>query len=780
MQLHSLEINARDQNRRIYFTAPVTVISGPNGCGKSTAVASVELALKGTVTVDGEPVKKPADVFSYLSSGAPVGVTAAFHGCSITRSLTATATGATQTLHFSGAPGAKGDVAQGAIIATIGDVARVDVNALLSKGPTERRATILGLCRAFAKPWTMDELRDGYEGAGGTSFAFLPDRNAGLLASIEAHAAAAKQAVLDTDKEIKRLQAAIDAHQGGASAQAVAGDPESLGARIEALNAEIQRLSGDAASIDSASREDAAISAALDRLAGLPHPERAQAEVDAVQARIGAMKATLAALLASPLVAPEPPAELSDLREQLREQERIVARAVADHDAVHAFAENLRAVINGVHAHRDCPTCQRPMNESARTGIVAALRNFEAQMREATAQADAATDTADVLRADIEELRVDHDRVMGAHDAAVIAQRDTLGHLNADLAREASNLRAAQDMLKRAQSAGPERAHLQKQRAALNTGDADLLRTQIEAARAERADLTRRRDAVIADATRVQTYRLQVVERDEKAAASPAMKQNAKAWAVLVNEVAESAMKPFMDACNAALPSGWSMAFDLDVADFLVTRGGLTVAFSALSKAERLIGLAGMVAGLAKTSGNAWKAVVLDDCDGIMDGGWGLADWPVGLFAPFVERLCDAARLGLVDQVILSTSRRLVGRERESIDAAGAQVLELGGPYPEPTPDDSLPWGGPEAEPPEDAKGRARSIREALKGTSADAMAFMYEHVVGTPPRSTAATVRRVVTERLTDDDEPLESVLGLIAEAARRHPPTPRSPRAA
>jgi DNA repair exonuclease SbcCD ATPase subunit len=287
VKLNALTIQARGRKRRIAFTAPVTIISGPNGAGKSTVLTSVELALAGTVTIDGKARRLPGDVFAHMSSGPAVAVFASYDCGEVSRTITRTAKGATQDLTFSGSPGEGKDGCQAAIAEQIGDLARVNVADLISKGATDRRASVLRLCRNLAKPWSMADLKasfdaaaqqaTGYDHDAAPVFEFKVDRDLGLLGSCEAHATVAADAVKETTARIKSLQQAIDRMAEQTAEGASAGDSDAMAARIAELSAEIERLTAEASSIDGGNRTADVLQRRLDEWASVPSGGRDRA-----------------------------------------------------------------------------------------------------------------------------------------------------------------------------------------------------------------------------------------------------------------------------------------------------------------------------------------------------------------------------------------------------------------------------------------------------------------------------------------------------------------------
>lgn len=786
MKLQSITVNARNRSRRIDMPAaqPITVISGPNGAGKSTVLVGLQLALAGAVTVDGKARKQPGDIFDHLSTGAPVGVYATFDCGQITRSLTRKGDGSTsQDLTFSGAPGAKLAGCQTAIAEQIGDLARVDVSDLLSKGATDRRAAVLRLCRSLAKPWSMAELKEsfdaaaqqatGYDEDAAPVFEFTADRELGLLGSCEARAATAADAVKEANARIKSLQQAIDRMAEQTAASATAGDSDAMARRIAELNAEIERLGSDVAAIDGGNRSAEIIQRRLDELAALPAAEAAQAHVDAARAALAAAQAAHDGLAVP--VAPVESPEIAELKRHIAEQQKIIDKAVAESDAAANRAEEIRAALRRMDEHTEveCITCLRPMDGSVRLVLESAARQFERAAAAATAAGDAAIEIRDCLDIDLVDLENAHVKAMAAYVDATISHRNAERDIELNMVGLRHDEATANLTLKRAQTADTDRAELRAQLASIVTGDADMLRMQIQGAVQERADLQQRRDAVLANDATQAAYRTHIADRDEIVESLPALKVAAEAWRQLVNEVAESAVRPFLDACNAALPGGWSMSFDPATADFTVGRGDLWVPFSALSGGERVMATAAMAVALANTAGNKWRAVILDDCDRIMGDQWADPAYPTGLFAEFVGRLAAACRLGLVDQVLMATSRRITGAELDAIKATGAvQIVELTGAPAQstPTPDEN-PFAPEETEKPITDEQR---IKRGVRGLSADAMSYMLETLCNRPkPHPTAQTMKRVLGEALVGmlPTRGIDAIERQIVLAAEHHP---------
>lgn len=788
MKLNALTIQARGRKRRIAFTAPVTIISGPNGAGKSTVLTSVELALAGTVTIDGKARRLPGDVFAHMSSGPAVAVFASYDCGEVSRTITRTAKGATQDLTFSGSPGAKIDGCQAAIAEQIGDLARVNVADLISKGATDRRASVLRLCRNLAKPWSMADLKasfdasaqqaTGYDHDAAPVFAFAPDRDLGLLGSCEAHATAAADAVKETTARIKSLQQAIDRMAEQTAEGASAGDSDAMAARIAELSAEIERLTAEASSIDGGNRTADVLQRRLDEWAAVPTIDAATAQLAAAREQLAAAEAALAGI-AKPVL-PVEPVDMVEIRREIAEQQKIIDKAVAASDATAERAEEIRVALRRMDAHTgtECITCLRPMDETARAALGSAMQSFLKTAADATATGDAAVEVRDCLAIDLADMEASHRAALAAYDQA--RTKHTRDIIQADQAVQAYR-RAVSDaeaVLRRATEADAARADLRDQLGNIATGDADMLRVQIAGAVQERTDLQRRRDAVIANEATQTAYRTHIADRDEATAKLAALKVAAEAWKQVVNEVAESAVRPFLDACNAALPSGWLMDFDPATADFRVGRGDLWVAFTALSGGERVMATAAMAVALANTAGNKWRAVILDDCDRIMGDQWADPAYPAGLFAEFVCRLAAAARGGLVDQVLMATSRRIQGAELDAIETTGAvqvvEFIEFAGVPPTPTAPE------PTNDEPDAATGEKpltdeQRIKRALaRGVSSDAMSYLLETVCGRArPHPTAATMKRVLGEALVAmlPDRGFDAIERQIVLAAQHHP---------
>lgn len=786
MKLNTLTIQARGRKRRIAFTAPVTIFSGPNGSHKSTTLLGVELALAGTVTVDGKARKLPGDVFAHMSSGPAVAVFASYDCGEVSRTITRTAKGATQDLTFSGSPGTKIDGCQAAIAEQIGDLARVNVSDLISKGATDRRASVLRLCRSLAKPWSMAELKASFDAAAQQAtgydedatpvFEFTPDRDLGLLGSCEAHASSAADAVKETNARIKSLQQAIDRMAEQAAESASAGDSDAMAARIADLSAEIERLTAEASSIDGGNRTADVLQRRLDELAALPTVEHATEQLAAAREQLAAAEATLAGI-AKPVL-PVEPADLADLKREMWKHEDVIRLANATADAARRRIAALESLFQ---AGGDCPTCARCIDEDAEDAIRLSISAEDESIRGQAFTVENATSVVEVLAADIADLETDHRASLAAYDAARAKHSRDVAQAEAAIPNARRAVSDAEAVLRRAQTADAERADLREQLGKIATGDADMLRVQIAGAVQERTDLQRRRDAVLANEATQTAYRTHIADRDEATEKLAALKVAAEAWKQVVNEVAESAVRPFLDACNAALPTGWAMDFDPATADFRVGRGDLWVAFTALSGGERVMATAAMAVALANTTGNRWRAVVLDDCDRIMGDQWADPAYPAGLFAEFVCRLAAVARGGLVDQVLMATSRRIQGAELDAIEATGdvqiVEFVESTGMPPAPTPPpapaatNDEPDAAPSAKPLTDEQ---RIRRTLARGVSADAMSYLLETICGRPkPHPTAATMKRILGDALVAmlPARGIDAIERQIVLAATHHP---------
>jgi hypothetical protein len=821
--LQRLDIQARGQRRTITFdpARPVTIVAANNGGGKSTALACLQLALQKGITVNGETVASAPKIFDHLSSGEPVRISAAFDCGTVAKALIRDAKGSVSSdWTFSAVPGGNAAEVAKAIGEEIGDLARVDVADLLSKGPTDRRKAVLNLCQKHAKPWSLSELREAFDAAAQQItgydmdrplFAFALDPALGLLGSCEAHAKAAHDAVGTVNARVKDLQKAIDKMAELNAANAVTGDATAMATRIRELDSEIARLSGEVEAIGAANRSAEVIARRLNELAQLPSVERARADVHAAaEAYAGAM-ADRGGMVAP--VAPVESADAGELRKRIAEHDAIASRARYESDE--AIKAGARLALNASDHSGDCPTCCRPMDDTARDALRRAIAALSKEQDATDKRASDAADMADCLRADLCDLDTYFERERNEYQDARAAYAGTIARLDADLNFKKRAHGEAEVMLSRCLKADAERADLRTQQAAIITGDAEMLRAQIDGAKHERAETTTRRDAVLsAEATR-RAYQTHIADRDEATASIAGMKVTAAAWKDVVNQVAESAIAPFMDACNGALPAGWSMTFDLTDSDFKVTHPGISkpIGISNLCGRERIEGLAAMVIAMGVTCGNRWRGLWLDDCDRIADGKW---DGTPGLFAAFVERMADACRRGLVHQVIMATSRRLDGAERAAIDRTGAvQVVEWGAvAYVEsrihekdvagPTVDVSgfeplrLPIDA------DDANGDfGRSVREgmgmsvaealslesdtskpmtdeqrikrALKtGVSWEAMSDLHMQITGKScAHLTSATVKRIVGEWLVAnlDKRPIADIEAQIISTAARFP---------
>jgi len=311
----------------------------------------------------------------------------------------------------------------------------------------------------------------------------------------------------------------------------------------------------------------------------LPPAEKAQADIQAAALAYSAAMADRAGMVAP--VAPREPAEIADLRRQIDEQKQIIQKATTERDA--AQRRGAALALNASDHGGACPTCCRPMDDSARDALRAGIAALSREQDAADAIASEATDIRDCLMADLLEANAEADRVFKAFTQANADHAGSVARMDADIATKKRAHLEAEALLVRCQGAEGERQKLKAESAKIATGDAEMLRAQIAGATQERTDLMARRDAVLAAESTRAAYQGHVADRDAQTEALPLLKAAAEAWRDLVNQVAESALQPFIEACNAALPTGWSMDFDLDTGDFRVGRGDLWVLFSALS-----------------------------------------------------------------------------------------------------------------------------------------------------------------------------------------------------
>ena len=167
MRLNDLTASARGWTTRLHFGTAISLLTGPTGAGKTTALDSIQVALGGTITRDGKTRSKPGDVFELMSAdGEPVSTQLDFggHAPMIERIIALDSEGACgQTIKVSGIQVAKISDAEKLITEQIGDLARVDIPGLLGKDPAKRKAEILQACRSVATPIPPAEISAEFE-----------------------------------------------------------------------------------------------------------------------------------------------------------------------------------------------------------------------------------------------------------------------------------------------------------------------------------------------------------------------------------------------------------------------------------------------------------------------------------------------------------------------------------------------------------------------------------------------------------------------------------------
>ena len=716
MILQSIRTAARGHNTRLVFEAPITILAGPTGAGKTTVLNCVQMALTGAITADGKTRSKPGDVFDLLSAtGEPVSAELDFGNAapSIERVIAIDPKGAcSQTLITAGVKASKVSDVEKMISERIGDLARVDVAGLIGKDPAKRRAEILQACRASATPVTMPEIKEAFgravaeavkaardaleklitseaspekideareiAEASPPDFDFQVDATKGLIGSAEARRDAAKEALAAATAEIKRCQQAVDTYVAQANEQSEAGDIEAIKARIAELDAEISKVAEDIGAASGAQGTRDGIQRRLNELVEAGTVGEAEAAVDAASIIYAAAQKDLTAL-----AAPTQPASAqiteahASLIEQVRAQRQVVADLATKVSGSNAVLDRLMVSLQAIGQGGCCPTCSRPMDESARSAV-------QAEMVKATAIRDAAkrdhddeAETLECIEADLAAAEHAH---IAARSAAEIASATAAGR--AREARQtvevaAQNLNAAEKRLARAQAAVTEREDLRRRADAIPVTDVTLLQAQRSAAEAQRADLKVRADAIAADEARQQMYRQTVVRRDDLQRQIPTLKLAVKAYTAVADYVGQRAVEPLVSAVDAALPEGW--AFELNVADasFAIRRGEVLTQWAGLSGGERAMALAALAGGMAGVGGNKWRAVLIDGAEAIAGAGW-RTEYEGGLFGAFVEGLARAVKAGKIDQAIITTNRPPVGAEADAIQRAGAVVRWMG------------------------------------------------------------------------------------------------------
>lgn len=715
MILQSIRTAARGHNTTLAFEAPITILAGPTGAGKTTVLNCVQMALTGAITADGKTRSKPGDVFDLLSAtGEPVSAELDFGSAapSIERVIAIDPKGAcSQALITAGVKASKVSDVEKMIAERIGDLARVDVAGLIGKDPAKRRAEILQACRASATPVTMPEIKEAFgravaeavkaagdaleklitseaspekidearefAEAASPDFDFQVDATKGLIGSAEARRDAAKEALAAATAEIKRCQQAIDTYVAQANEQSEAGDIEAIKARIAELDAEISKVAEDIGAASGAQGTRDGIQRRLNELVEAGTVEDAQAAVEKATADFAAAKAARSALPPKIVGEWSPAPGLTSLREQAAAQRQVVNDMGSKVASGKAVLARLDASLRAVGQGGCCPTCSRPMDESARGAVQAEVDKATAELRTAEANRDDEAETLECIEADLQTAQAQDDANRHKARDGVAALFDS--HRDADLrmTAAATAMAEAEKRLARAQTAVKEREDMRRRADAIPVTDVTLLQTQRSAAEAQRADLKVRADAIAADEARQQMYRQSVVRRDDLQKQIPTLKLAVKAYTAVADYVGQRAVEPLVSAVDAALPEGWT--FELNVADasFAIRRGEVLTQWAGLSGGERAMALAALAGGMAGVGGNKWRAVLIDGAEAIAGAGW-RTEYEGGLFGAFVEGLARAVKAGKIDQAIITTNRPPVGAEAEAIQRAGAVVRWMG------------------------------------------------------------------------------------------------------
>lgn len=712
-----IRTTARGLDLRVEPTAPVVVITGPNGIGKSTMLNAIPHAIAGSLQQGGKTIAAPHLVYRVLMDGAGECRTRIEFGGDefVDRSMIGADDGnggikVSTTLRSSWARGLTGKAAEGATIAALGNPALLDVQAFLALAPGDRSRRLIETCAALAPGWTADRLVGRMAQAVSIIAESEPtitlDRLAravwrlpaeALLAcdpdelfavadgeafydALQRYTEAAAQRVRDNGTAIDGLKAAInrldaDAAERTAEVHGTTAEWEATCAR---LGREIEDQRAELAAVESAATRRASIDAEIDRLrlvAARPATDLA-AEVQQAAAALQSAKDALAQAEREPMAAFEPSPEVAALRAELAAAKRTTEPLREQWNAATREVMTLQAIVDS--GAGCCPTCSQAVDRDVVQARVDSLRAALADDGEIGGPFTRAVENEALIAADVDDIeREEANRKLAtAREAGASAERRAALRLSVQTTLPRA-LAAAEQAATEHSMAADRLAALEAERAALPTGNVDELRVLLAGTTRQRDEAVAARRAVTAADERRATRLRAVADREEAEAAAPVLALARRAWAQVGRAWAAEAVQPFVATLNRVAPEGCRFEIDMGRGEIRFARPSRpAISLASLSDGEAASIFPAVAIALARSAGAQWAVVLADRCEAMQSDPAPGA--PAGIFARFVEGLAAAAAAGEIDQAFVATSR-MTPEEVAAIEAlAGVQIIRLG------------------------------------------------------------------------------------------------------
>lgn len=718
MRIRHIAGRVRGRNLDLELPAPLTVLSGYTGAGKTSAVQTATWVQVGAVDLGHKRARKEADVHAALAAdGEVLDATVTFDdGGYVRRRLVPGSKGGKPTftteLGASFARGKPGEV-QAAILDRLGDVTAVDLGVLLALGPGDRRKRLIDLCEAQAAPWSdkrIEERLRHHIGVlcqaqadaalmGGDDVPLSPGAVlalAGTIARLDGEAFYealvrtvddARRRFLDCRGETKDSKAAIEELTRQAAEGEASPDPERVRAQIATLTAEIEKLERRSGEARQAAARREGIEDQIRNIQESPAAEALRTRAaDLLESREIA-EGELHELLArgEPVHVPNPDIEeMNTEREMLEAQ---LAERRAAEAALRARVDEVERTIWVLNSPSDgcepgCPTCRQPVGAGVLATLDAMRNQGDAEALEvATSVVDLQTEL-EMLVTTIDEMKAADLRAREAIAEQVAESKARVRELRRDLAdRGPLDGTELARQIEQADRAADRIDALRKELAGIEQSDPDEIVQSLAERRTTRTAAERTLREATAAAERDAAYKRAVEQRDSAEQRLHGLDLAGKSWAAVRNEYGAGAVAPLTDVAGLMLPAGWSISVEIESAGINVDRPGLPrVLVDSLSQGEQAIVFGACSAALASMSGVALRLVIVDHAESLTDEPSPDGSAVGGLLVDFVSRLAGAVEQGLVDQVILATGR-LTESERLALEAIDhVAVVRVGAP----------------------------------------------------------------------------------------------------
>ena len=625
MKIARIEGQARGLRISWDLAAPVQVLVGPTGAGKTTATTIALWAIEGTLRTGSKPVARPAEIFAALSAGgelvqATVVLDHEGRQLTISRRLSQTGDAISHEVECSACAGAGSRAVQAKIDEIVGRVSVTDVGAWLALGPSAARQQLLDACATAAPPWDTARVEDALRDAIGAEHAtwssdvappmpsvvlrlagsITPSVGEDWYGALVRQASVTHRASLDCAAELRRQRdrlASLEAAVGDG-----AGDPSDLRRRRDAAQAQAEQLQRQIGQAEGQERERARLQTEIAGLPEGPAPERPAGH--------------------------EPDLRLDYMRTAVDRAQRQLVEARSAAGTASAEHEQALAAVGALAARQasHCPTCLQAVGPAAAQALSGALEQLRVKAEALSAEASEADDDLAMLQADLRRaLDADERRRQEAADAqAAWAREQRRAEHRRDLVARLGGLPDPVDLV--------------------------ALRVELDRARSEAQRLGQQLEQALAADERDRQAALAEAETAKLEAQAAALSVADRAWQRVLRQFGATAVAPFCRVVGDLLPPGWQVSADLERMALWVERPGRPRALvERLSRGETVLWHAAAAAALAKMSGARLRLVLADHAEALSEDD--------GVLVRGVLALASAARAGVLDQVLVCTGR---------------------------------------------------------------------------------------------------------------------------